>query len=118
MLCRVLAKMTLAAHPKVNSELFNVLSTRMKVLFYIGLMEKCSLSELREATKASWTTINKIIPELYRDGFIEITEVKTTRGSIKKVVKLSRKGSAVFNKLLELNDLLNSLDNEQSSNTG
>lgn len=98
-------------YPNVNSELFDVLSTRMKVLFYIGLMGECTLSELREATQASWTTINKIIPELYRAGFIEITEEKTTRGSIKKVVKLSRKGNAVFNKLLELNDLLDSLDN-------
>ena len=95
---------------KISDKLFDVLSTQMKILFYVGLLKQCTLSELREATQASWSTINKIIPELYQAGLIEIIEEKTSVGSIKKVVRLSKKGEAIFNKLLELNDLLNSLE--------
>jgi len=43
---------------------------------------------------------------------VEIIEEKTSVGSIKKIVKLRKKGEAIFNKLLELNDLLNSLDKQ------
>ena len=104
--------MAIAMAIKINDKLFDVLSSQMKILFYIGVLRQCTLSELREATQASWSTINRIIPELQQAGLIEITEEKTSVGSIRKVVRLSKKGEAIFNKLLELNDLLNSLDSK------
>jgi|GEM_PF-2110117 len=97
---------------KINGKLFDVLSTQMKILFYIGMLKQCTLTELREATQSSWSTINKVIPELQQAALVEIIEEKTSVGSIKKIVKLSKKGEAIFNKLLELNDLLNSLDKQ------
>ena len=102
----------MAMEIKINDKLFDVLSTQMKILFYIGILRQCTLTELREATKSSWSTINKTVPELHQLGLIEIIEEKTSVGSIKKVVRLSKKGEAVFNKLLELNDVLNKLDKE------
>jgi len=97
---------------KINDKLSDVLSTQMKILFYIGMLKQCILTELREATQSSWSTINKVIPELQQAGLIEIIEEKTSVGSIKKIVKLSKKGEAIFNELLELNALLNSLDKQ------
>lgn len=97
---------------RINSKLFDVVTTKMKILFYIGIMGPCSLTELRDATQSSWTTIEKVIPELLQDALIEITEEKSSVGGIKKIVKLSKKGEVIFNKLLELNDLLNRLDKQ------
>ena len=95
---------------EINDELSDVLTSKMRIVFYIGLLKQCTLSELREAMQASWSTINKLVPELYQEGLIEITEEKMTTGGMKKIVKLSKKGEAVFNKLLELNYLLNNSD--------
>ncbi|BBG27288.1 MarR family winged helix-turn-helix transcriptional regulator [Sulfuracidifex tepidarius] len=100
----------MAMEVRINDKLFDILSTQMKILFYIGDLKQCTLSELREVTKSSWSTINKIVPELQKDGLIEIVEEKTSVGSVKKIVRLTKKGSAIFDKIIELNNLLNSFD--------
>lgn len=95
---------------KINDELFDIISTNMKILLIIGLLKQCSMFELREASQVSWVTVYRVIPKLYQKGLIEINDGKSPVGGRKKIIKLTKKGEAIFKKLLELNEFLNSLN--------
>ncbi|WP_062088643.1 hypothetical protein [Sulfolobus acidocaldarius] len=91
---------------KINEQLFELLLTEMKFVLYVGLLKEPTLSELRDATRASWSTVHNIVPKLQGLGLIEVQEEKTRVKSVKKIAKLTDKGRMVFEKILELNQLL------------